>query len=496
MVNALIQHLQLLFVGGIRLSTSASCFPESVTGGRPSAFLQAIEVTPFHIASLIIFALAVIHTLFANKFTALSVKVAQRHKKRKKKEDLAFDPSFGENGTNDKSFTAEILHFLGEVEVIFGIWVIPLLIAIVAFYNWETAVDYLDNRIYIEPIFVVVIMCLAATKPILQLAENCLSFVAKIFGGGLSAWWFTILTVGPLLGSFITEAGAMTLAALLLSQKFYEYQPSNKFAYATIGLLFVNVSIGGVLTNFAAPPVLIIASCWDWSSWYMFVNFGLKAISGLLLANICYFFIFRREFKRLEKTKRHIESENKLQRVPKKTPIPIWITLVHLVLVVWVVMNEHYPAVFIGSFLIFLGFQQATAPHQHPLNLRRPILVGLFLAGLVIHGGIQAWWITPLLGELKAGALMTVGAVLTAFNDNAMVTYLASLIPTLQETTKQAVVSGVIVGGGLTVIANAPNPAGQMILRKYFNGGVSPLYLFLGALIPTLIFFAIFFFAL
>ena len=66
---------------------------------------------------------------------------------------------------------------------------------------------------------------------------------------------------------------------------------------------------------------------------------------------------------------------------------------------------------------------------------------------------------------------MLIGTVLTAFNDNAMVTYLSSLIPTLSEAAKQAIMSGVVVGGGLTVIANAPNPAGQMLFAIILRTG-------------------------
>jgi hypothetical protein len=80
------------------------------------------------------------------------------------------------------------------------------------------------------------------------------------------------------------------------------------------------------------------------------------------------------------------------------------------------------------------------------------------------------------------------GAVLlTAFNDNALITYLATLVPNLSDPLKVAVVGGAVTGGGLTVIANAPNPAGQAILSRFFNGAVSPLGLLGGALLPTII---------
>lgn len=70
--------------------------------------------------------------------------------------------------------------------------------------------------------FVVVIMVLASTRPILKLAEASMAKVANLFGGSLFAWWFTILALGSVLGSFITEPGAMTISSLLLAKKFYD----------------------------------------------------------------------------------------------------------------------------------------------------------------------------------------------------------------------------------------------------------------------------------
>jgi Na+/H+ antiporter NhaD/arsenite permease-like protein len=82
---------------------------------------------------------------------------------------------------------------------------------------------------------------------------------------------------------------------------------------------------------------------------------------------------------------------------------------------------------------------------------------------------------------------MAVATILTAFNDNAAITFLSTLVPGFTDSLKYAVVAGAVAGGGLTVIANAPNPAGQAILKKYFDNGVSPAGLLLGALAPTVI---------
>ena len=85
-------------------------------------------------------------------------------------------------------------------------------------------------------------------------------------------------------------------------------------------------------------------------------------------------------------------------------PVPAWLTAVHLLFMAWTVINSHYPALFIGGFLIFLGFAKATAAYQSRIELKAPLLVGFFLGGLVIHGGLQAWWIAPVLASLGEDA--------------------------------------------------------------------------------------------
>lgn len=432
---------------------------------------------PFNIISLIIFICAILHIFFCHKFTQMSERIRERNIHLQKQ--------------HPDTFLVELFHFMGEIEIVFAIWVIPLMIAMSYFYNWTTAIIYLTGIDYTEPLFVLVIMTLSSTKPIMDVAEYLVSSIAKAGGGTIKAWWFSILTLAPLLGSLITEPASMTIAAILLSQQFYKFKPSFKLCYATLGLLFTNISVGGVLTNFAAPPVLLVVKAWNWSSYFMLVNFGLKAIIGILVANALYYFIFRNEFARMESVNKS-EMNQLLQDEPRKYS-PYWLSLIHMMFLAWVVIHIHYPVVFVGSFLIFIGFYQATHPYQDNLELKTPLLVGLFLAGLIIHGNLQGWWLTPLLQNTSSGFLMILSMTLSAFNDNAGVTYLATLIPTLSDEMKYAIVSGAVAGGGLTVIANAPNLAGQSILTSFFDTGISALYLFLGALLPTLIMGACFY---
>ncbi|MBV9299603.1 MAG: hypothetical protein JO066_11560, partial [Verrucomicrobia bacterium] len=320
-----------------------------------------------------------------------------------------------------------------------------------------------------------------SSLPIIRFTETAIAKVSAAGNGTPASWWLAILTLGPLLGSFITGPAAMTICALLLRRRFYSLKPSAALKYATLGLLFVNISVGGVLTPFGSPPVVIVARVWNWDLLYMLAHFGLKAVIGIILSSLLYLAMFRKEFARLAANAPDEEQEG-------RRPIPWQITGVHMLFLCWTVANAHYPVLVILGFLFFLAFLSATRPNQHAIALRPPLLVGFFLAALIIHGGCQQWWIAPVLGSLSKWPLMIGATVLTAFNDNAAVTYLASLVPGFSDELKYVVMAGAVTGGGLTVIANSPNPAGQSILASRFGeAGISPLYLFLGALVPTLI---------
>ena len=433
--------------------------------------VHRVEEDPVNLVATAVFLLAILHTFAAARITAAAHRLQRRIEK--------------ETGGEGHSFRVEMLHFLGEVEAVFGIWAIPLLLAAAAMKGWHSVEDYVAHVHFTEPMFVVVIMAIASTRPVLSFAERCLGSVASLGGGTPLAWWAAILTIGPLLGSFITEPAAMTICALLLARHLFELDPSPRLKYGTLGLLFVNVSVGGTLTHFAAPPVLMVAAKYGWGLTFMLRSFGWKAALAVFVATAGYALFFRREFAALAGRK-EARLTDPAER-PSERAVPAWIVATHLLFLGWTVFTAHTPALFVAGFLYFLAFTQATAPHQNPVNLRPPLLVGFFLAGLVLHGTLQQWWIAPVLARLEEVPLFLGATVLTAFNDNAAITYLASLVPGFTPELKYAVVAGAVTGGGLTVIANAPNPAGQSILSRYFPDGVLPIGLLLGALAPTLV---------
>jgi hypothetical protein len=444
-------------------------------GAGLAAILWArVQREPFNAVATGIFLAAVTHTFMVHRFRDWADRAQARADRQADAQGRPRMPTF----------TAGMLHFLGEVEVVFGMWAIVLIAAIAMRFGWDTATAYVrDGVVFNEAIFVVVIMAMAATRPVVGFAEAVMRRGASLGGQSPAAWWFTILTIGPLLGSLITEPAAMTLSAILLSRQFYDLNPSNRLKYATLGLLFVNVSIGGTLTHFAAPPVLMVARPWDWSLGYMLGHFGWKAAIAILVANTVHLLIFRNDLRALAAI-RPVPDED---LAGPGLPVPPWVVAVHIGFLIFAVMESHHPVLFVGAFMFFLGFLDVTRPYQSVMDLKAPILVGFFLAGLVVHGGLQGWWIAPTLGRLSEIPLFTGATILTAFNDNALITYLATLVPDFSEPLKYAVVAGAVTGGGLTVIANAPNPAGQAILGRFFDGGVSPLGLMAGALVPTLI---------
>lgn len=392
--------------------------------------------------------------------------------------------SFAARVGQKRPFLGRVLQLFGEVEFVFIIWAVPLFFLLCVYQGFGHTIRYLGaGDSYREPLFVMVIIALAATRPILYLAERILGVIARLLGGGVAGWWLSLLIVGPLLGSFITEAAAITITALLLAQKFYEAKPSKKLAYTTLALLFVNISIGGILTHFAAPAVVMVADKWQLNTPYMFGTFGVRVILAILLNVGLMAFLFRKELRRLK-----LSSANEPVR-----KVPGWIVAVHVGLLLWTVIAAHYPPLLAFGLLVALWFETVTREYQEPLRLFDALKVGIFLAGLVIFCGLQGWWIQPILQHLDEKTFFWIATLLASFNDNAAVTSLAAQVPNLTEGMKYAALAGAVAGGGLTIIANAPNPAGFAIVRKYFRGQVvNAAGLFLAALVPTLIVAAIF----
>ena len=423
-------------------------------GGEPLHFEKS---TTIEYVATALFAIAVLHTFSVKYFNELA------HKYRK------------------GSVQERMFHFLGEVEAVFGMWAAVLIIFIVIASEMNNALAYMDQINYTEAAFVFVIMTMAATRPVIYLSGKIIGGIAGLlpFQERIS-FYMTTLIVGPILGSFITEPAAITVTALLLKEQFYDNTPrmSSKFMYATLGLLFVNISIGGTLTHFAAPPVLMVVGPWEWDMQFMLTNFGWKAAISVVLGTIATTFFFRKELK--EGTL-HVTRDSSEILKPS-----IFLIILHVVFMALTVAFHSHMSFFIPLFLFFIGLCTVTVDYQDSLKIKESLLVAFFLGGLVTLGNLQGWWIQPTLTALEPIVLFLGSTGLTAVTDNAAITFLGTQAfqgPDGFEAEKYMLVAGAVTGGGLTVIANAPNPAGFGILKDSFGqDGISPIGLLVGAL--------------
>ncbi|KQQ96471.1 putative Na+/H+ antiporter [Massilia sp. Leaf139] len=405
-------------------------------------------MTTIQLVGAALFACALLHTFAAKGFEIL----ADRHPRHE-----------------------GLFHLLGEVEVVFGFWAFVLIVTMAFVAGPGAAVDYAESRQFTEPLFVFVVMVIAASRPILDAVRVLLGTVARLVPvrTEVALAWLGLALV-PLSGSLITEPAAMTLAALMLAPQVFRPGIPEALKYGALGVLFVNVSIGGTLTSYAAPPVLMVASTWGWDSAYMLTHFGWRAALAVLINASVVTLLLRK----------HLAPA----AAEERTPVPLKVSVIHLAFLAAVVLLAHHPVLFLGLFLLFLGFTQAYGRHQDPLILKEGLLVGFFLAGLVVLGGMQQWWLQPIISSLSPTALFFGALGLTAITDNAALTYLGSLITGLSEHAKYMLVAGAVAGGGLTVIANAPNPAGAALLRNGFNDeSIGALGLLGGALGPTIV---------
>lgn len=415
--------------------------------------MNNLPADPMQLAAAAIFAIALVHTFVAKQFERLSHRFP-RH--------------------------AGVFHLLGEVEVVFGFWAIVLVVAMAFITDGSQALAYAESRNYTEPLFVFVVMVVAGSRPILHAVRVCIEFLAQrapVRTAQASAWLG--LAGVPLLGSLITEPAAMTIAALMLAPRIFRPSVPEPPKYFALGVLFVNISIGGTMTSFAAPPVLMVADTWNWGSAFMVRTFGWKAVLAVLVNATLAIYLLRA----------HLQDESIAAASPvTSNRVPRPIIAVHIAFLAAVVFLAHHPVAFLALFLMFLGFTQAYERHQSPLILKEALLVAFFLAGLVVLGGMQQWWLQPVVSGMSAGALFLGAVGLTALTDNAALTYLGSLIAGISNEAKYSLVAGAVAGGGLTVIANAPNPAGVALLRAGFaDGTIGAGGLLLGALVPTVV---------
>ena len=366
-----------------------------------------MHITPvIQYSAALIFALAVLHTFCTKFFQHLA---------------------------HTDSAHSGLWHLMGEVEVVFGFWSFILLMFIGFSSSSQEAITYLEDQNFTEPLFVFVILTIAATSPILSFVKNLVDQLTALLPiSPIIGRYFLCLSLIPLLGSFVTEPAAMTLSALLLRDAYFNQAVSNRFKYASLAVLLVNISIGGVLTPYAAPPVLMVAEKWGWDLSFMASVFGSKAAVAVIINALLISLYLKNELVMIPQNSPELPDTKKM---------PVSLVVVHLFFLFATVVFSHHPVVFIGMFLFFLGFTHAYPEHQSKLMLKEGLLVGFFLGGLVVLGGLQQWWLQPLISRMHVDALFFGAIGLTAITDNAALTYLGSLVDGINDAAKYALVA-------------------------------------------------------
>ena len=450
--------------------------------------IHRIQVQPANLFFLLYFILAIVHTFVAHRFHMIAKRRA--HKQAHHKHPLiGMNPSIETEQlqtVTQARFFSHLLDYFGKVEVVFGLWCIPLLLTLTYFYSWNDALKYVDSKHYEEALFMIVAMAIASTYPIIHFADYLLQKIARLGGSTPTAWWFTILTFGVLMGSLIKETVSMTICAILIDRHFFSYRPTPRIAYATISLLFMNIAMGGMLTAFGTSAVSVISKGWKWDTSYMFSTFGITAFFGIVIVNLAYYFWFKSDFQQLPSTP--VEKDKYKQR-----GVPLWTSVVNFIALGWIIFNFDNIIIALGSFVLFLGFYHATAVYQKSLDMMEPILIGFFIASLIIMTGLQVWWVEPLITGLSAFFSTKVIILLSAVTHNTSISYLLLHVPDISSSLKNSLFYGLMIGGGLSLMGNSPNLVAYSILGKHFNQDISLRRLFITSIPAAVIMYICFY---
>lgn len=487
-INTCVFCAALVFAG-LLLSSPDACaaqfpLPQDAypkCDGLWRTLVSRVKMSHMNLYATIIFACAVVHTFSYQMFLKFADTV-KKQQKRFKLRDSSVD------------IAKRILSLLGEVEIVFALWLVPLFAIFYYECGWHSLTDYLNNLAYAqdkysEPVFVMVVMCMAATRPVIYVAAKFVSLFAALGGKTVRAWWISIMCVGPILGSFITEPAAITICAILLFAPLFRLHAVDQIQVRDYRAAFrFGVARRRVDAFFRAPDYHGRA----------FVGLGYAVHDCALRVEVCACDFCVHVRLRVPFQARVVSLENnRIMRGAESSiekPPPNWIIGMHLLFLIAAVAVMHYLVLEMFLLLAFIAFVDITQRFQWEMKFRSPMLVAIFLGALVTHGSLQTWWLEPILERLDSGALFAGSVLLTSFNDNAAITYLASLVPSFVDETKYLIVAAAISGGGLTVIANAPNLVGLSVLKEEFRNGVSPKLLLEWSIVPTLLACAAFFY--
>ncbi len=373
----------------------------------------------------------------------------------------------------------ECFRLLSKIELVFIFWAVPLFFLFLWCEGYKVTMGYFNSRNYLSALFIMVMLILLESKPIEYFSECVFSTIAKIGRQSPKCWWWTLMIAAPLSSFFLKETGAMIIASTLLVKHFYRLFPSTKFGYATMGLLFSNISISGLLSAFSSRALFMILPSVKWGNTMILQHFCWKAVLAILISTSVCYWIFRKEFDSFPAVSVSAKAK---ERIPK------WVICTHIGFVAALMILQSEPLFMGALFVFYLAFQNFTVFYQHSINLAKIAFVGLFFVGLVVFGGLQEWWVLEVMHRMSDFGYLITAYILSISLDNALVNYIVHNLPVATDCYLYLVLSGCMSAGGLTLIANMPNIVGYLILKPSFPSSSFSLgWLFLAALGPSCI---------
>ena len=170
-------------------------------------------------------------------------------------------------------------NFLGNITIIFGFWLVPILIVMWINKGGDYTFEYLQTFDLGEPFAYFVLAALGFLQPLRHLLANALNYLCKLTSYQIAFWWSALLIFSSILTGCFSELGIMAVVCGLLSRTFFSLKPSNNLSYLTLSLLLIGLSVGGAILPFNLLFTLEVFNGVNWYHWTIFLLFGWKSLA-------------------------------------------------------------------------------------------------------------------------------------------------------------------------------------------------------------------------
>ncbi|NGX39882.1 MAG: hypothetical protein KR126chlam1_01219 [Chlamydiae bacterium] len=390
--------------------------------------------------STIIFFIAVAHAFFSDKF----LKIAHKFEAPSK-----------------RGFAYVGFAFLGNVAIIFGFWMIPILLYMLIMQGVSPTYDFLHSMDFREPFAYFVLITLAMTRPLRQLFESLMIRMSHSVKHQLIFWWCGTILFSSILTGIFSEIAIMTLACLYLAEKFFPLKPGRSLSYFTLALLLVGISIGTTIIPVNFTFLIDFLTQGKISHWEIFRLFGWKMLIGLVVIILGGALLFRKELDSLQKT---FKKAGKPPRISSRE-------IIYGLLFFTASFgkgNMYLLLMVIAIVIILHKYPYRIKGEEGELSLYIPLLIAFFTYTLELHASLQAWWVTPLLERLQGGSAYVTTFFLTGLNEHVPLEALKVSLQGKAEGIKFFSYLAVLTGGGLTIIAKSANIVAKKTLIEHF----------------------------